>query len=247
MMNRKERRKAEKTDNNQINNSYLKDHQVAMYPLILGTYIMKYELPMKMVNDINSIYDKAKTLESQNDELIGKILQPWNDNLAGKIVEENNIDSLLTPEINEIFMGCFKGYMTHALPKRTQWIPVLSTAWINEMKAEEYNPFHTHSSAKSEIGLSSVLVLKRPSHYGKEYANENIPTNGHLAFSGGQQDLLSIAEIRLDAQVGEFYVFPYTVTHGVYPFNGTDETRRTLSYNCDLLRAAPAEVKTEEK
>ena len=23
--------------------------------------------------------------------------------------------------------------------------------------------------------------------------------------------------------------------HGVYPFNGTDEVRRTLSYNCDLL------------
>ena len=23
--------------------------------------------------------------------------------------------------------------------------------------------------------------------------------------------------------------------HGVYPFNGTDEIRRTMSYNCDLF------------
>jgi hypothetical protein len=40
----------------------------------------------------------------------------------------------------------------------------------------------------------------------------------------------------VDAQVGDFYVFPYTVTHGVYPFNNTNQKRRTLSYNCDLLR-----------
>jgi hypothetical protein len=30
------------------------------------------------------------------------------------------------------------------------------------------------------------------------------------------------------------YIFPYQVLHGVYPFFETKETRRTLSWNCDL-------------
>jgi hypothetical protein len=32
----------------------------------------------------------------------------------------------------------------------------------------------------------------------------------------------------------DFYVFPYDMRHCVYPFNGTDETRRTLAANCDV-------------
>ena len=222
-----------KTAKTGMNNPYLKGHQIEIKPLVLGTYVLKYSLPMKLVNDINEMYDNAKPIE----------LTPWNDKLAGKIEEENNIDNLLTPEMNEIFMGCFSGYMQHALPTRKQWITVLNTAWINEMKDNEYNPFHTHSSAISEIGLSSVLMLKRPTNYGKEYANDKINTNGHLELGGGSQDVLSIAQIRVDAQVGDFYVFPYTVTHGVYPFNSTNQKRRTLSYNCDLLRP----VKDTEK
>ena len=33
----------------------------------------------------------------------------------------------------------------------------------------------------------------------------------------------------------DFYVFPYDMRHCVYPFNGTNETRRTLAANCDVL------------
>jgi len=32
----------------------------------------------------------------------------------------------------------------------------------------------------------------------------------------------------------DFYIFPYDMRHCVYPFNGTDETRRTLAANCDV-------------
>ena len=104
------------------------------------------------------------------------------------------------------------------------------------MRAGEYNPSHYHTSAKTDVGLSSVLVLKRPSSYGKEICTPHDPCNGRLEFTGGSQDVLGIPQFRVDAQVGEFYVFPYTMLHCVYPFYDTDETRRTLSYNCDLLR-----------
>ena len=118
------------------------------------------------------------------------------------------------------------------------WHVSLENAWINDMRANEYNPFHFHTSKITDLGLSSVLMLKRPSTYGKEYAREDTPSNGMLEFTGGQQDPLSIPQNRVDAKVGELYVFPYTLLHGVYPFNGTDEVRRTLSYNCNLYKPA---------
>ena len=32
----------------------------------------------------------------------------------------------------------------------------------------------------------------------------------------------------------DFYSFPYDMRHTVYPFNGTEDTRRTLAANCDV-------------
>ena len=37
-----------------------------------------------------------------------------------------------------------------------------------------------------------------------------------------------------NVKVRDFYVFPYDVRHCVYPFNSTNQTRRTLAANCDV-------------
>ena len=92
------------------------------------------------------------------------------------------------------------------------------------------------------MGLSSVLGLKRPDTYGIDVFKMDIktdgvyPTNGMLQFHNGDQSPISASQLLVDVEPGEFYVFPYTMLHGVYPFNGTDEIRRTMSYNCNLLR-----------
>jgi len=77
------------------------------------------------------------------------------------------------------------------------------------------------------------MMLNRPNTYGKEYSREHVPTNGFLELISGS-GVLSFNQLRVDMKVGDFFVFPYDVMHGVYPFNGTIDTRRTLSYNCDL-------------
>ena len=189
----------------------------------LGTTIVRFNLPMEFVDDINKAYD-----ENSED------LKPHNDKLAGKIQEEKKINEILTPSMNNTFKWCFEEYLK--IIGKPNWNLDLSIAWINEMKSGEYNPTHFHEGINSEIGLSSVLMLKRPDWYGVEASNEHRPANGWLGFSGGDQAPLSISQIRVDAQVGEFYVFPYTLLHEVYPFNSTDEVRRTMSYNCDLIR-----------
>jgi hypothetical protein len=191
----------------------------------LGTKVVRFKLPKDFVDSINQAYD-----DKSNE------LKPHNDQLAGKIADEKAIDEILTDEMKDSFQSLFQHYLTIVLNDEIMWEPVLSQAWINEMKSGEYNPVHWHTSAKSEIGLSSVLMLKRPDWYGIEASREEAPANGWLEFTGGDQSLLSRSQVRVDAQVGEFYVFPYTLLHGVYPFNNTDQVRRTLSYNCDLIR-----------
>ena len=204
-----------------------KVHDVPVQIVTLGSMIIKMPMPMGMIVDINKIYDE-NILE----------MKPLNDGLAGKIKDEHKISDHLTDELKGIFKQAFEFYMT-SIQKADQYEVEPDRAWVNEMKAHEYNPFHYHTGMKSEVGLSSVLVLKRPDTYGEEITREDSPHNGHLEFLGNDSSPIAVNQFRLDAQVGDFFMFPYTTLHGVYPFWGTDQARRTLSYNCDLIRKKP--------
>ena len=227
-MNRHERRKQKKLDKD---TPYFKPTD--MTPFVLGSYIVKYKVPMTMINEINSQYDEATDLPN------------WSKNLAGKIKDEFKVDDILSEASKNTFTACFQKYLE--VIQKQWWHVVLSNAWINDMKAGEYNPFHFHSSTISDVGLSSVLCLKIPDTYGVEYTKEDEPSNGWLEFNGGQQDPLSISQLRQNVQPGDLYVFPYTMLHGVYPFNGTDEVRRTLSFNCNLIKPGLIEESEMEK
>ena len=189
----------------------------------LGTMLMKFELPVNLIDDMNKAYDKHR-----------EDMPSHNDQLAGKIADEKKVNSILSEEMKQTFQTCFDKYIE--MRSMTKWDCVPGPCWINEMKSGEYNPTHFHTSLNADLGLSSVLMLKRPDWYGEEASNKETPSNGWLEFTGGNQDPLGISQFRVDAQVGDFYVFPYTMLHGVYPFNSTDEKRRTMSYNCDLVK-----------
>ena len=197
---------------------------ISMESFTLGTIICRFKVPLEVIDEINNDYDNAKDLPAHN------------KNLAGKIADEFKVTSILSENTKSLFTTCFQQYL-HTI-KKPFWHVSLENAWINDMKANEYNPFHFHTSPMTDLGLSSVLVLKRPETYGKEYSREDTPSNGNLEFNGGQQDPLSISQLRVDAKIGQLYVFPYTLLHGVYPFNGTDEIRRTMSFNCNLYKPA---------
>jgi len=204
---------------------------ISMESFTLGTIICRFKVPLEVIDEINKDYDNAKDLPAHN------------QNLAGKIAEEFKVTDILSEKTKSLFTMCFQTYLKTV--QKPWWHVSLENAWINDMKANEYNPFHYHTSKITDLGLSSVLMLKRPNTYGKEYSREDTPSNGRLEFTGGQQDPLSISQNRVDAKVGELYVFPYTLLHGVYPFNGTDEVRRTLSYNCNLYKPAAVQQSKE--
>lgn len=193
--------------------------------LTLGEIVVKFEMPKQFIDDINNVFEEKEITTVD-----------WSPQLAGKIKKEKLVNHLLSDNINSTFQMCFGEYMKRcgSVLNQTHQL-ALNSAWINDMYAGEYNPAHFHASKNSLVGLSSVLFLKVPDTYGEEIVNHSNPANGHLEFIGGNQHSLSMSQIRLSPKVGDFFVFPYTLVHAVYPFRDTDQVRRTLSYNCDIL------------
>ena len=72
--------------------------------------------------------------------------------------------------------------------------------------------------------------------YWKEEDKDHNPFGGYVDFRYGTIGLNCPNNIKFKPQVGDFYIFPFTLMHSVNPFNGTDEIRRTLSWNCNLYK-----------
>jgi len=213
--------------------------------IALGQTIMKFDTPQYVLDEVNGIYDYRKENK----------LPPTNKFLAGKIKNEhtlyhnelNDADknfNFMSTKVLDWFQGRFQDYL-----KMVEKKPVtirLSSIWVNEMYANEYNPIHTHSSKFSRIGLSSVMMLKFPSSYGEEYSRQDDPLNGQLQFisSGGGQ--FAFTDYRPQVKIGDFFIFPYDMRHCVYPFNTTEEHRRTLAANVDVFYTPPKLPKTDK-
>ena len=180
---------------------------------------------MEFIDKVNEVCDACEKM-------------PFNDQLAGKIRKEFNITNYLPDGIKMEFLGFFQEYMRQCTGWRWQNGShcYLDEVWYNDMKSGEYNPPHVHNSVVGSEGMSSVLMLKKPKTYGKEFSKEENPTNGYLNLICGMQDSLAASMCQTDMQVGDFYIFPYSLVHSVNPFNGTKEVRRTLSYNCNIYK-----------
>jgi len=109
----------------------------------------------------------------------------------------------------------------------------MNSIWINEMKANEYNPVHIHQGSLF-TGLSSVMILKLPKNTGVEYSAAEKPMNGSLQILGNSSGQFCNTDYGPIMKERNFYVFPYDMRHCVYPFNNSTDIRRTLACNMDV-------------
>ena len=95
----------------------------------------------------------------------------------------------------------------------------------------EYNPLHWHGGHISGVGYLKVpQTLGEPIQ--KDSKNEN--SNGHLELIHGTRMFLSDSSVKFKPVVGYFYFFPNYMMHTVYPFTGTNEERRSISFNANI-------------
>ena len=200
--------------------------------VFLGQSILKYQVPLDIFTTINHIYEqKYNDHYPANIQLVGKIQNEHSLFYNGKDQSKMKNHNLLPRNITDYFLKIYKHYLT--FNKIREYDLHLNSVWINEMKQHEYNPAHIHRGMLF-TGLSSVMVLKLPSTYGKEYSAGHIQQNGRLQILGAANGQFAKIDYQPPMNLRDFYVFPYDMRHTVYPFNGTNETRRTLAANCDV-------------
>ena len=198
----------------------------------LGQTVLRYKVPEDVFNCLTTIYEKRKKeLPKANKRLVGKIQDEVSLHYSGQDSEKMHPHSFLPKEIHGWFYSIFKHYLDWN--KTRDYSMKINSVWVNEMKAHEYNPVHIHQGMLY-TGLSSVMIMKLPKEYGKEYSAPNKPMNGKLQIIGSAGGQFSKTDYSPDIMERDFYIFPYDMRHCVYPFNGTKEKRRTLVCNVDV-------------
>jgi len=200
--------------------------------VFLGQSVLKYEVPLDIFKTINHVYEiKKHELPPANVQLVGKIKNEHSLFFDGKHNNKMNPHNYLPLNV----LQWFKKTMIHYLNwnRIKDYKTHLNSIWINEMKANEYNPVHIHQGSLF-TGLSSVMILKLPQETGIEYSAADKPTNGQLQILGNSSGQFANVDYGPVMKERDFYVFPYDMRHCVYPFNSTNETRRTLACNMDV-------------
>ena len=200
--------------------------------IFLGQSVLKYQVPLDVYSTINHIYEtKYPELKPANKQLVGKIEKEhslfFNGEDSSKMTKHNHLPN----NVMQWFESKFKHYLEWN--KVREYNMHFNSVWVNTMFQHEYNPVHVHQGSLF-TGLSSVMILKMPSTFGREYSNDAIPQNGRLQILGASNGQFAKIDYQPPMDLRDFYVFPYDMRHCVYPFNGTNETRRTLAANCDV-------------
>ena len=198
----------------------------------LGQTVLKYEVPLEIFVGLNEIYEKQKKqLPKANKQLVGKIEDEVSLFYSGPNNDKMHQHCFVPQDILQWFDSVFNHYLSWNKIGPNQ--RSINSIWVNEMKANEYNPVHIHQG-KLYTGLSSVMVLKLPTNYGVEYSAVDKPQNGKLQLLGSSSGQFAKVDYQPILKERDFYVFPYDMRHCVYPFNSTTEVRRTLAANCDV-------------
>ena len=198
----------------------------------LGQTVLKYQVPLEVFNYLQNLYEgQKKQLPKANKQLVGKIKDEVSLHYSGANTEKMHKHNFVSQDILKWFYSIFKHYL--------DWNKVvhhrmnINSIWVNEMKANEYNPVHIHQGM-FYTGLSSVMILKLPKDTGVEYSSPHKPMNGRLQIIGSSAGQFAKTDYSPNMELRDFYVFPYDMRHCVYPFNRTKEKRRTLVCNMDV-------------
>ena len=128
--------------------------------VFLGQSILRYEVPLDIFTTINKIYqNNFDTLNPANKQLVGKIQNEHSLFYGGKDESKMKNHNRLTSDVIKYFMDMFRHYLKWN--KIMDYTTHLNSVWINEMKANEYNPVHIHRGTLF-TGLSSVMIVTDP-------------------------------------------------------------------------------------
>ena len=190
-----------------------------------GPSILKVKIPEKILNGLNTYIDKI-IIDTEKSKSLD-----WGKNLIGDVTQEFKLEQNFVKEVGwlNFLANCTDHWIKTETSKKMKKFALLDS-WVVRQFQNEYNPVHYHNGHISGAGF-----LKLPKSFGeytqKEGKKEKGYLGGTLNLIHGQRSFLSESIFTVKPEIGDFYFFPNYLMHTVYPFKGTDEERRSISFN----------------
>ena len=187
-----------------------------------GPMICKVSMPKDIIKGLNDYVDETIKNEKKINEL------DHGKNLAGNVKQEFKLEKefIENSKWGYFLSNCAKVWIKKTLNQEITKFQLISS-WIVRQFKNEYNPIHTHGGH-----LSGVGYLKVPERFGDyEQKTKVANQNGMLTLIHGSKTFMSESTFSIKPKVGDFYFFPNYLMHTVYPFVGTDDERRSVSFN----------------
>ena len=220
-----------------------------------GPAIGHAKLPDELVNDLNKDCD-----DIVKDKELSKT-QDFSQNLVGEVEQELLLSKDVVNKWGNWFGKQVRAYVAAyfnqlTIPNQNIFsVPIeealqaannlqinVQAAWYIRSFSGDYNPLHTHGNCE----LTCVGYLKVPDLSGEQKNEKGRNNNGVLEVMGsaGYSDLTFFENDRIGftPEVGNWYLFPASLRHGVYPFKADGE-RRSFSINMSTNMFKPQSEK----
>ncbi len=184
-----------------------------------GPSIIKIRMSTDMISEINNYVDLIILDKEKSKNLIGKVRQEF-------LME---VEFMKKIKWAEFLAEPTSKWLSDEVNKKIKNFQLIKS-WVVRQFQNDYNPVHWHTGHISGVGY-----LKVPSDLGNtSQPNKRTNENGKLQLIFGSPNLLSKSTYLIKPEVGDFYLFPNYLMHTVYPFSGTNEERRSVSFNANL-------------
>jgi len=190
-----------------------------------GPLILVAQLPEGFIKKLNEVVDVIKDKKDMGARL------------AGVIETESEIPHSMLEEkkVMEIFHALSRGYIEQAYLNSGQkdlWNAMdvktqMQSIWSVSQYENEYNPQHNHSHCQ----ISAVLYLKIPAMKPRNIPNKPKEKDGQIEFTfNSNHDIFTTGSFVARPKPGMCLLFPNSLFHQVYPFQGSGE-RRSIAFN----------------
>jgi hypothetical protein len=194
-----------------------------------GSTIAKADLPLELVKDFNEDLKKIKQDKEKQKT------HDWSERLVGHVDSEY----LITPEVmlkwKRLFFDPIIRSYTNAHFKNDKIKNILiNSAWYVIQKSNDFNPAHTHTEyIKGNYDLSCVGYLNIPdSMKAVDNAKTFNDASGNIE---GSESMFTDANYRILPEVRQWFLFPNSLRHVVYPFKSDkDDERVSFSFNATI-------------
>ena len=193
---------------------------------VLGPAVLRVKIPDEIIEKLNEYIDNTVKNKSKAEKL------NYGEKLVGDVTQEFLLEIEFVKSSGWLdFLGnCSKIYTELNEGKKINKFNLLDT-WVVRQFKNEYNPTHWHGGHISGAGFLKVPKILGDSVQKKKDINYR---GGNLQLIHGSRMFTCPSTYNIIPEVGDFYLFPNYLMHTVFPFKGTDEERRSISFNATI-------------